>query len=324
VQLKRYSNNELQGIFTEIFYNHLSAMNEGTKETPAHVLHNKYTETFNIFNQRIEEYSTLLQTHTYDENVQDSITKQLCLLKLAREHVLKGNMRYQKELYQKTKSTDFSRTSITIPLNKKINSYYDDFYFEVVFYDDVCTLNGNFSVYENLKTDEERKEFIKNNTEITNIGLLWMPNENLRAIIEVVGELSYNNPMITNKGVTLLPKKFSDFNTLTLKDTSEIQNNDLKQFIQTKIDMDKENMRLLSKQIIRGDEYCIYSPSEDNEFYIRYICRSTGRVYYNKLNLDNLSISKEFKKDDYDSYSRAWWNLNTLGSSVDGKPVIRC
>jgi hypothetical protein len=31
------------------------------------------------------------------------------------------------------------------------------------------------------------------------------------------------------------------------------------------------------------------------------------------------------KEDDYDSYSKAWWNLNTLGGNPDdNRPVVRC
>ena len=36
-----------------------------------------------------------------------------------------------------------------------------------------------------------------------------------------------------------------------------------------------------------------------------------------------ITLSFEFMGDDYESYARAWWNINTLGSSTDGKPVIR-
>ena len=49
-----------------------------------------------------------------------------------------------------------------------------------------------------------------------------------------------------------------------------------------------------------------------------------AEVYYNRLNLSNLGISKYFNEDDYDSYAKAWWNLNTLGEDPDGEPVIRC
>ena len=85
-------------------------------------------------------------------------------------------------------------------------------------------------------------------------------------------------------------------------------------------------MQLLASVNIRGDIYKILKPQENNDktIYIRYVCRSTGRVYYNPLNLRNLEISEEYKEDNYESYAKAWWNLNTLGSKVDGKPVIRC
>ena len=88
-------------------------------------------------------------------------------------------------------------------------------------------------------------------------------------------------------------------------------------------------MRELSSLLIRGDRYSIHQapPDEDGEIdlYIRYICRSTGRVYYNRLNINNLKLSSFFEENDYDTYSKAWWNLNTLGENPDDeRPVIRC
>jgi hypothetical protein len=156
------------------------------------------------------------------------------------------------------------------------------------------------------------------------MGLVYFNGSVLKAVISLRGNLNFNDPRVENDHfITLLPQEFSNFEELRLSDTSKIRNNDLKQFIQSKIDLDKENMTLLSSLIIRGDKYDIYR-SDDEELFIRYVCRSTGRVYYNKLILENLALSSYFHRDDYDSYSKAWWNLNTLGGSPDGDPVIRC
>jgi hypothetical protein len=212
-------------------------------------------------------------------------------------------------------------------LNKKLNSYYDDFILEVVFFDDVCTPQGKHEEYSKLKTKEERIDFIKANTQITNIGLVYATNNSIKATVAVLGKLNFNDERIKELGIDLLPSKFSDFERLTLADTSEIRNNDLKQLFQSKIDLDKEDMEELASINIRGDVYtikrCINKKNNKEEYYIRYTCRGTGRVYYNKLNLNNLEISEEFKAGNYESYAKAWWNLNNLGSSVEGEPIIR-
>ena len=161
------------------------------------------------------------------------------------------------------------------------------------------------------------------------MSLIYAPENKTRAVIAVAGTLNFKEEArIKDCGITLLPQKFSDFQKLTLADINVIDNNDLKQIFQEKIDLDKENMEKLSSQVIRGDLYEIFKSPEtedsDFDYYIRYICRSTGRVYYNRLNLFNLDISKYFNEDDYDSYAKAWWNLNTLGEDPDGEPVIRC
>ena len=161
------------------------------------------------------------------------------------------------------------------------------------------------------------------------MGLLYIKNDKLISLISLMGQLNTSDPRVAESGVVLLPQLFSDFGSLKLKDISIIENNDLKQFIQSKIDLDQENMTELSSQIIRGDKYSIYK-SQMNEhgqvdLYIRYTCRGTGRVYYNLLNLRNLELSSYFDKNDFNTYCKAWWDLNTLGGNPNNeKPVIRC
>ena len=80
--------------------------------------------------------------------------------------------------------------------------------------------------------------------------------------------------------------------------------------------------------VIRGDRYSIHESRINGgkpDLYIRYTCRGTGRVYFNMLNLNNLRLSSHFEENNFDSYSKAWWDLNTLGGDPDNeKPVIRC
>lgn len=331
MQIQRYTNQELSNLCIDLFYDYMASENKNnSKETNACVVKKDYDEKIEFYQGRIKVYTEILSGKNLDEKIRSSVEDQLFYLEKTLRYLTNSNMEFQKELYKKTKATDYCRSVVRIPLDKLINSYYDDLILEVLFYDDVCTPKGKFDIFSSLEDKTARINFLKNNTEITHMGLVYAPDNQVKALISVSGVLNFHNPYVTESNITLLPTKFSDFKNLTLRDTSEINNNDLKQFIQSKIDLDKENMEKLSSLNIRGDIYEIYlSPYKENSlskdvYYIRYVCRSTGRVYYNKLNLNNLKLSKEFRQNDYDSYSRAWWELNTLGGKVDGKPVIRC
>lgn len=325
MQLKRYTTEELQQICKDLFYDYMSKEdNDSEFITPAHKVYSDYKEIYNTYATRISQFSQLLNSPEINAGAREALEQEISYLRQGMSYLENSNLKFQKYLYEKTGVTDFSRSSVRIPLNKEINSYYDDFVLEVLFYDDVCTLNSKFSEYEKLRTNQERRDFLEQNTEITNMALGWVPNRTLKALITLEGDLNIGNPRVEGTGVALLSKKFSDFENLTLKDTSEIDNNDLKQFLQSKIDMDKENMVLMSDQIIRGDEYKILQSPIGGILYIRYVCRSTGRVYYDELNLGNLKLSEYYKDYDYDSYAKAWWNLTHLGSKVDGKPIVAC
>lgn len=320
--LKRYTTEELIDLGTNLFYDFLS------DESNAEKIHKEYEEKENLYRDRITIYLDALNDKSLEQSTIDSLHVQLDFLNKGLQHLKSSNMKYQKDLYKKTGSTDFCRSKVRIPLDKIINSFYDDLCLEVVFYDDVCTLNSKFNDYKKLNSAEERRNFIKTNTEITHISLIYLKENQIKAVIAVKGGLNTEDPRVMDCGITLLPKKFSNFNDLTLADTSEIEKNDLKQFIQTKIDLDKENMEELASVLIRGDLYKIFkAPKQKNdrdELYIRYTCRSTGRVYFNKLNLRNLKISKYFKENDFESYCKSWWNLTHLGSTVEGDCIPAC
>ena len=57
----------------------------------------------------------------------------------------------------------------------------------------------------------------------------------------------------------------------------------LNKFIQSKIDLDKENMKNYPLKIIRGDSIVFTNlkliKTGKIDLYIRYTCRGTGRVY---------------------------------------------
>ena len=243
----------------------------------------------------------------------------------------------QEKRYNETGRIDYTRTAIRIPLNKKINSYYDDFVLEVLFYDDVCTPKGKYSEYKTMDTLEERNAFLRQNLSITHMGLALLRKEqtDLLACIGLLGKQNPRDPKVLEGHITLLPHKFSDFNNLHLSDLNEIKNNDLRQILQDRIDLDKENMELIAAETIRGSEYRLLKYSNRNhkdyyieqpkeELYIRYVCDSTGRVYYNLLDIENLKISKYFKSSEPKTYLESWWNITHLGASIDGKPVVAC
>ena len=327
MELKRYTTQELTNITEEIFYDYLSSDTNGIPNVKE-VL-DVYLNRLKVYNHRFVMLNATLEARPKDVDL-NKITEELKEIQKVLPHIKNSNMAYQKKLYKQTKYLNFCRSRLEIPLNKKINSFYDDFSMEVLFYDDVCTPKGKISEYNMLTTKEERMNFLKANTEITNIALVYSPKGTRKeTVISVKGNLNFpEKEAIEDSGITILPSLFADFKHLTLADINKIDNNDLKQFFQEKIDLDKENMIKLSSQLIRGDLYEIFeAPETENDlkiFYIRYVCRSTGRIYYNKLNLNNLSISKYFDRNIFDSYARAWWNLNTLGEDPDGEPVIRC
>lgn len=321
MQLKRYSREELIPLLSEIFYNYMISSEKNSVISNAQKLYNKYQEQIRDYKETYMMLSHALTTREVD-NV-GNLKESLSYIKEGLNLLTRANVKTQKEHYLATHRTDYSRSKVRIPLNKKINSFYDDFYLDVVFYDDVCTPCGKYQDYLQITSKEERINFFKCNTEITHLALIYAPQRIVKAAIEVTGNLNTTDKRVQEMGITLLDSRFSDFKNLTLSDTSSISNNDLKQFIQSKIDMDKEDLTLLTLVNIRGDLYKIYKDESTNDMYIRYVCRGTGRVYYNKLNVKNLEISEEFKENDYESYARAWWNLNTLGSPTEGKPVIR-
>ena len=317
MQLKRYTTQELQELIPNIFFKYM--LEKGTEE-----VRKSYDEKVKEYKYAKAMYEKALSNGELERETKASVIEQLRYLEEGLKYLETSNIANQKKLYENTKSTDFCRSVVKIPLNKEINSFYDDLFAEVVFYDNVCTPNGKHEEYEGLESEDDKLEFLMRNIEITHIGLVYERNNRRVAILEVLGTLNYGNDRVKNSCVELLERKFSDFENLTLADTLEINNNDLKQWLQSKIDLDKEGMEELAKVFIRGDYYSIHKSPSSKDIYIRYVCRSTGRVYYNILNLNNLKLSDYYKENDYESYAKAWWNLTHLGSKVEGKPIIAC
>lgn len=181
--------------------------------------------------------------------------------------------------------------------------------------------------FEALPTKEEKLAFVKDHVEFTHAAL--GPVENSSWGIVLYGAV---DPKFQNGGndQSALPAEFADFKNLTLEKTMQISNNDLQQRLQTKIDIDKENLEVLDERVVRGDLYKILkAPNTFGNgrfrYIIRYVCPSTGRVYFNAIDERSLSESKYYSSNDVESLIYAWWHINNCGEDpMDEEEVIRC
>lgn len=340
--LERLTLDELRETCKGIFYDFMSSTEEKFYDengyvdfneeypTPMHMLWKETQNSIAENEARIKLFNDAIEENSADQAVVDVLKEQLQPLLEEKEHFTKSNMEYMKKLYKETGIVDYSRNLVRIPLDKRINSFYDDLILEVLFYDDIGVNNGQFETYKSLETQEERKEFIKANTEITHFGLVVNGRSNNQvATIGLLGNLDFDNERVKQSGIVLLSEKYADFGTLNLKKTMEIQNNDLRQFFQTKIDLDKEDMKLLAKATIGTDEYKVFQSKEkdgrgNKMLFIRYVCPSTQRVYYNSINKQFISFSEYYKENDYESYIYAWWNVCHVGADPKEGLAGRC
>ena len=339
--LKRYSTEELEQMCTDIFYNYMSSTEEKFFDeveykdfdekypTPMDMLYKELLDTLEENHARIKLIEEGIEELKNDKDAVESLTEQLQPLLEEKEHFENSCMSYMKELYARTGKTEYSRNLVRIPLDKKINSFYDDLVLQVGFYDDIAIAKGHYDEYKELKTQAERIDFIKKYTEITNLSFVILSNnsEYPIAVIAIKGELDEDDPRAKAGNVTLLPKKYSDFDKLTLADTVACtNNNDLRQLLQTKIDLDKENMEVLADMDIRGSNYKLLKANakQGNCLFIRYVCPSTERVYYNIINKQFLAHSEFFEEDNYESYLEAWWNVCHVGANPREGRMARC
>ena len=178
-------------------------------------------------------------------------------------------------------------------------------------------------------SDEDKLKFTKEHVEFTHAAL--GPVESSSWGIVLYGAVDPKFQSGSSSDQMALPKEFADFENLTLAKTMEIRNNDLQQRLQTKIDIDKENLKVLDEKVVRGDLYKILEAPKSFgngqfRYIIRYVCPSTGRVYFNALNERSLSESKFYNKNDViNSLIYAWWHVNNCGENpMDEEAVIRC
>ena len=351
MELQRLSKKELEKAGRQIFVEYLASSEDffiGGKLEPctsqyptvADMLYKEHIDTIEEDKNRIKMYQEAIEDNKDNATCVAALKKQLTFLQNELEILSTTNMERQKQRYEETKVIDYTRNAVRIPLDKKINSFYDDLVLEVLFYDNIAVLTGKYEEYKLCKTVEERIDFIKANTEITHMGLSYFRNGKHIFTAALLGKLNTKSQRIIDEDLILLDSKYSDFKKLKLSDTNEITNNDIKQFFQSKIDLDKEScMKKLAEKFVGNDNYQILRDTSSTEghgldrhwwgstlsdLYIRYICPSTGRVYFNNLNIGNLKVSEYFKEDDYTSYIDAWWSINNLGADPNQKAMIRC
>ena len=182
---------------------------------------------------QIDKWAKCLAEET-DETHKEQYRKAILICEDRLDYEENPTIERQKQEYKKKKDVFGSRTFTEFPLNKKINSLYDDFNCIVLFYDNLTT-EEIVSKLENAPTLEEKKQIVKDNVEITHMIIRIASPSGPR--ISLLGKIDeeYSNP--SNPSAQILPPKFADFDSLTLADCESIANNDLQQIVQERIDM---------------------------------------------------------------------------------------
>ena len=201
-------NKEIENKFLNIFFNYMA--DKGVKETRKF-----YADEIKECMSTVDICHKVLQEDKLEANEAIVMKEHLNYLYQALKHLQSSNMEYQKELYKKTQRTNFCRSVVQIPLKRKISSRYNDLLLEVVFYDDVCTPQGKYEEYIKIKDKNKKIEFLKDNIEITNIGLAYEKNNRRVALIEVIGTLKWEEKVLQQIEVQLLGREFADLNNLS-------------------------------------------------------------------------------------------------------------
>ena len=392
MSLTRYTREELIEILNELGTTELATATSRYEcatiaETGKSLFHLNLAERLSngkVYRTRIKDFRDKSEDVTIGEENRSIYKKAQDLLeKLACDDEL-SDMAYQKELYKKDKNIYTSRSYLEFPLDKRLNSLYDDLSAVFLYYDNISTLKNNkkalvasysndkealerfaklhiesreeqkeflslgstskqvdwvakkfgedmITTFENIEDDKERLEFVKNNIEFTHCMLGGLNNPTWG--IGVYGDL---DPKFSgfNENQQVLPHEYCDFSKIRLSDTAKIKNNDLLQVMQSKIDIDKENLEVIDEKYVRGDIYKILKTNETMQisngrtsfnYYIRYVCPSTGRVYFNPIVEGSLQQSRFYKSGDVKSYIHSWWHINNAGDDPTVElDVIRC
>lgn len=184
--------------------------------------------------------------------------------------------------------------------------------------------------FEDLTSLEDRVKYVTDRIEFTHcmLGGATSPNWG----IGVYGELDKTFTVFEEGKQQALTSEYCDFDAVTLEMTLKIKNQDLMQLMQSKIDIDRENLEVVDQRDVRGDHYRLVKmpkPIRRNgtevSHLIRFVCPSTGRVYHVDLVENMLESSKYYVNNDPSSYIHAWWHITHGGADpLEGPDVIRC
>ena len=120
--LKRLPVEELKERCIEIFYDYMPSTNSQFYDgenfvdckveypTPMDMLWKETQDSIQENAERIRMFEECIQENEDDEDVVKTLKEQIKPLVEEREYFINSSMAYQKELYRKTKTTDYSRT----------------------------------------------------------------------------------------------------------------------------------------------------------------------------------------------------------------------
>lgn len=327
LNIVRYSTQELIDFIAEEFYINLATSKQlyyQNKVTTQECIRPR--ARYKLRQERISDilfsidyFESLLKKQT-DPNEIGLTRRALSILRERLNLEQNFDISHQKAEYARTGDVFATHSFTEFPLNKKLNSLYDDFNAVVTYYDNL-TNDEIITKLETAPTLEEKIQIVKDNVEITHMALSFIHSS--RAHISLMGKLDPIYSDIKQDRAQMLPPHYSDFNKVTLEDCELIKNNDLAQIIQERIDMDKESLILEHQITIKGEEYKIFRSPYTGKEYIRYVCPSTQRVYYNVLNFEYLSESKYFVEGDPSTYAKAWVHIANLFIDLNEEEIQR-
>ena len=191
----------LEVTLTDLFYDYMASDHveefdyekvENTLLTPVDLLYQQTVNALEENKHRLEVFEEAIKKYSDNETVAENLRKQMQPLLDEEKHFKNSSMEYMKKLYTETKDLSYSRSEIRIPLYNRFfhhaeilkdNSNYD-IEVQYLFYDDLGVLNGKYDQYK-LLLPSQRREFIKDNTEITHIALIV----NNVSVVSIKGEL---------------------------------------------------------------------------------------------------------------------------------------
>ena len=191
----------LEVTLTNLFYDYMSSDHveefdyeevENTLLTPVDLLYQQTVDALEENKHRLGVFEEAIKKYSDNETVAENLRKQMKPLLDEEKHFKNSSMEYMKKLYAETKDLSYSRSEIRIPLYNRFfhhaeilkdNSKYN-IEVQYLFYDDLGVLNGKYDQYKSL-LPSQRREFIKENTEITHIALIV----NNVSVVSIKGEL---------------------------------------------------------------------------------------------------------------------------------------